>query len=225
MLKDYNIIKCRLNIPVVQPISQNKEVTPTTQDQIIEPDLGYDALSRVKVNGVDSSIDPNIQPENIRAGVSILNIEGNCEPDKPDQNKTVNPSVEEQVIRPDTGYELASVTINPIQTENKDVIPSIQNQTILPSEGKFINEINVSAVDNTIDNNITPNNIKSGVSILGINGQVIEKVGQNKTASPRTSQQIIIPDIGYNALNQVIINAVDNSIDQNIIAENIKKRS
>ena len=45
---------------------------------------------------------------------------------------------------------------------------------------------------------------------------------QTKTIVPTTSQQIVTPDQSYNALSSVTVNAVDNTIDSNIVAENIK---
>lgn len=84
--------------------------TPTTEAQIIPE--GY--TSGGIIGAVSSDIDSNIIPTNIRAGVSVLGIEGNLEPDKPDQSKTVTPTTQEQVIRGDTGYELAQVTVNPV---------------------------------------------------------------------------------------------------------------
>lgn len=62
----------------------------------------------------------------------------NVEPDKPDQTKSCTPTTSQQVIEPDTGYELTSVIVN--------------------------------AVTSSIDNNIQPENIKSGVEILGVTG-------------------------------------------------------
>lgn len=55
------------------------------------------------------------------------------------------------------------------------------------------------------------------------NGEKIK--GQEKTITPSTSQQTITPDTdeGYNALTSVTVNAVDNTIDSNIQASNIKK--
>lgn len=41
---------------------------------------------------------------------------------------------------------------------------------------------------------------------------------QSKTATPTTSQQVITPDNNYDGLSQVTVNAVDNTIDNNIIA-------
>lgn len=92
-------------------IEASKSVTPTTSAQTVTPSQGYDGIAEVEVAAVDSTIDANIVQANIRAGVTILGVQGNLEPDKPDQTKTCTPTTSQQVIEPDTGYELASVTV------------------------------------------------------------------------------------------------------------------
>ena len=100
--------------PIVS--STSLEITPQTNEQVFVPETGayYD---KVSVGAVTSSIDENISPLNIRKGVSILGVDGNLEPDKPDQNKTINPTTNNQVVVADTGYELASVTVNAVTNE------------------------------------------------------------------------------------------------------------
>lgn len=57
---------------------------------------------------------------------------------------------------------------------------------------------------------IIANNIKSGVSILGVTGTYSgESVSaQSKSATPSTSAQTILPDTGYDYLSQVNIAAI-----------------
>lgn len=69
---------------------------------------------------------------------------------------------------------------------------------------------------------ILPENIRAGVNILGINGSVVELNGETKTITPSTSQQTITPSSGKNAITQATVSAVDNTIDNNITAGNIK---
>ena len=54
---------------------QNKAVAPTTSEQTITPDDGYE-LASVTVEAVTSDIDSNIIAENIKQGVTILGVTG-----------------------------------------------------------------------------------------------------------------------------------------------------
>jgi hypothetical protein len=58
--------------------SQVKEITPTTERQVANPDKGF-KLTGVVVNAVTSAIDENIQPENIKSGTTILGVTGTLE--------------------------------------------------------------------------------------------------------------------------------------------------
>lgn len=55
---------------------QAKTATPSTSQQVIRPDTGYDALSQVTIGAVTSAIDPNIVAGNIKQGVTILGVTG-----------------------------------------------------------------------------------------------------------------------------------------------------
>lgn len=58
--------------------------------------------------------------------------------------------------------------------ETLNVTPAIISQEIEPAEGiDGFSRVNVSAVNATIDSNILPQNIKEGVSILGVNGSLV----------------------------------------------------
>lgn len=58
---------------------------------------------------------------------------------------------------------------------------------------------------------LTPNNIRQGVTILGVEGTMSSTEGlkpQQKTVTPKTTQQVVVPDESYNALSQVTVNAI-----------------
>lgn len=59
------------------PSLQSKTATPSTSQQVIQPDAGYDGLEKVTIAGVTAAIDSNIQAGNIKSGVSILGVTGN----------------------------------------------------------------------------------------------------------------------------------------------------
>ena len=68
-----------VNIPEKNYKTQEKTAVPTTSEQRIIPDSSFDALSAVNISAVDSTIDSNIIPTNIKKGVSILGVEGTLE--------------------------------------------------------------------------------------------------------------------------------------------------
>ena len=115
------------------------------------------------------------------------------------------------------------LSIVELKGETKTVTPTTSQQTITPSSGKNgITQVTVNAVTSSIDNNIQASNIKSGVSILGVNGNVVELKGETKTITATTSQQTINPSSGKNGITQITVNPVTSSIDANIVAGNIK---
>ena len=186
--------------------TQTKTVTPTTSEQVIVGDDGYN-LSSVTVKAVTKDIDENIQPNNIKQGVSILGVEGNVAPDKPDQSKIVNPTTSQQLITADIGYELAQVTVNAVTSDiddniqsgnikqgitilgingslipdkpdqTKTVTPTTEEQIITADNGFELASVTVNAVTSSIDENIIPENIKEGVDILGVSGTFVGEGG------------------------------------------------
>ena len=142
------------------------------------------------------------------------------------QDKTIT---ENGIYAADADYTgLGEVTVNvpsgqPVIT-GLNVTPTTSAQTIVaPSGTDGYSPVNVGAVTSSIDNNITAENIKKDVQILGVTGNVVELNGETRTITPTTFQQVITPSSGKNAITQATVEAVTSSIDNNIIAGNIKK--
>lgn len=107
--------------------------------------------------------------------------------------------------------------------EAKEITPTTSEQTITASGSvDGFSPITVKAVTSAIDDDIVAGNIKSGVTILGVEGSVVELAGEEIEVTPSTSEQTIEPTEGKNGITQVSVLAVTSSIDVNIIAENIK---
>ena len=64
--------------PTVGPVAiyQQKTVDASLNAIEVTADAGFEALSKVTVNGVTAAVDPNITPGNIKAGVNILGVGG-----------------------------------------------------------------------------------------------------------------------------------------------------
>ena len=229
---------------------QNKTITPTTTTQTVSVDTGYDCLGEVTVRAVTSSIDSNITASNVRSGTEILGVLGTLVEAKPEQTKTATLSTSGNVlITPSTGYTLSSVVVpqvtsdidNNITASNikagirilgvegtyetpaviTTITPSTSLQTVTPSTGYVFSQVTVPAVTSSIDANISGGNIKSGVSILGITG-TYETPAVNVTVNPSKVLQTINPIQGQH-FNTITVDPVTASIDQNIIASNIKR--
>lgn len=72
-----------------------------------------------------------------------------------------------------TGIKQAEITeaYDASELQTKEIQPKVTDQTVLPDEGKTgFSSVTVKAVTSAIDANIVPENIKAGVTILGVTG-------------------------------------------------------
>ncbi len=78
-------------------------------------------------------------------------------------------------------------------------------------------------LDETEKSKLTPDNIRQGITILGVEGNMsgTEDVkAQSKEATPKKTQQVITPDEGYNYLSQVTVLAIPYSESPNAAGGN-----
>lgn len=167
---------------------QTKTVNPTTSIQNIIADAGYDALSQVTINAIQTETktvtsNGTVTPSsgkyltsvtvNVPTGSTINN-----------QDKTVTPTTSQQTITADSGYTgLGAVTVNRIPTNY-----------LIPSGNKSITA-NGTNIDVAAYSTVSVN-VSSTIN------------NQNKTVTPTTSQQTINADSGYSGLGTVTVNAI-----------------
>lgn len=253
-------------------------VKPSTKQQVISPSTGYDGFDTLTIGAVDSTIDTNITPANIKKGVEILGVIGTydnyVEPKLQektiDSSSLINTTSDSALenITPDEGYDgLSKVSItkvnlmpnhttavgslpdvgkyayfNPdsgydgfkrfgfrINYQEPTIDPSTNSQTIDPSTGyACFKNVTVNPVTSSIDSNITADNIKNGVEILGVTGtydnssNLLSKLdisvtypSDNKFSSVKFGNYDGVAAINYKTVRQD--KTVDSSINSQVV--------
>ena len=103
--------------------------------------------------------------------------------------------------------------------DSLSITPTTSQQTITaPSGTDGYSPITVSAVDDTIDSNITSGNIKSGVTILGVTGTApkriagVRSIDQNGTYSVVRSDNTFLSSLHVDVVPSGVINITNNGI-------------
>ena len=217
-------------------------ITPSAIEQVIP--AGYHN-GNGKVRAVSASVDSNIQSNNIKKGITILGVTGNLDV-LDTSDATANRST---ILIGSTAY-VNGEKITGIMPNNGRLTyqPSIRAQAIPTG---YTSGGSIAAVTHTIDDNIRPGNIKQGVTILGVEGN-LTSTGIDTSDATATADKILSGYTAYvdddkitgtmsnrgslsvtprtNSLSyaggyysSINIGAVTASIDSNIIASNIKQ--
>lgn len=156
--------------------------------------------------------------DKISEGNTILGVEGTAGAggiDTSDATATVK-----DILAGKTAY-VDGEKLEGTMANNGDLIVTPNTDEQDHSAG-YYNSVQVRPVTSSVDTNIKAENIKSGISILGVAGSVIELNGHELEVTPSTEQKVIEPEENYNAITRVTVKAVTSSIDPNITPENIK---
>lgn len=142
-------------------------------------------------------------------------IEGTCSFDANTQDATASAS---EILTGKTAYN-KGVKITGTMKNNGSVKGKITTKT-----GKYTvpqgyhDGSGTVDIDSTEQAKLIPANIREGITILGVQGEMTgteDARPQSKTVTPTTSQQTILPDEGYNYLSQVVVNAIPYSESDN----------
>lgn len=220
-----------LGTVTVQPAPvETAEIKSSATQQVVTPSDGKVGLSSVTVNPYildDKTADSSTNTQIITSSEDGLNSV-TINPYVLD-SKTVDSSTVSQTITSDADG-LASVTVNPYVLESKTVNPSFVDQTVTPSANyDGLSSVKVNKVTSDVDQNIAPNNIKLGVTILGVEGAYDPISGittESKTVNSSTvAQKITATSADY--LSEVNINpyvldskTVDASTNDQVVTSN-----
>ena len=189
------------------PTLQSKTATPSTSQQIITPDSGYDGLSQITVEAIPSGSlsTPTISSSGLitaQVGTSGYLASGTKVTKQltTQAAKTVTPTASEQTVVNSAVYTTGAVKVAAVPTETKTITA---NGTYTPSSGKYLTQVTVnvpaSGID-TSDATATANDIAEGVTAY-VNGEKI--TGTIQKAS--TVYNLGLPEVQAEKVNDTRI--------------------
>lgn len=158
------------------PVLQDKTVSPTTSQQTVTADSGYDGLDTVTVNAIQTetkTVAPSTSQQNVTpsSGKYLSQVTVNAMPTATQATPSITVNASGLITATATqtaGYVAAgtkSATKQLAFQAAKTITPTTVNQTAV-SSGYYTG----GAVTVEGDSNLVAGNIKSGVSIFGVNG-------------------------------------------------------
>ena len=172
------------------------------------------AVNKV-VFGSETLIDltaDTITPEDLKKGVTAHDksgavIEGTNTNDADTQDAT---AAQAELLKDKTAY-VRGVKITGTMPNNGSVqgnINEVNSDYTIPLG--FHDGSGKVAIDSTEKAKLVPGNIKSGITVLGVTGsyggESIEV--QQKEVTPTLSEQVVLPDEGFDYLSQVTVKAI-----------------
>ena len=180
------------------------------------------AVSKVIYGGttlIDLTTD-TVTPDKLLTGITAHGkdgelIEGTCSFDANTQDATASAS---EILTGKTAYNKGAKITGTMKNNGsvKGKITTKAGKYTVP-QGYHDGSGTVD-IDSTEQAKLIPANIREGITILGVQGEMTgteDAKPQSKTVTPTTSQQTVLPDEGFNYLSQVVVNAIPYSESDN----------
>lgn len=155
----------------------------------------------------------SVTPDKLLAGETAHDksgeaIAGTCTFDVDSTDATVTAA---EILKGKTGYARGSKVTGTMLNHGAvaGTISGKDDSYVVPvgyHDGSGIVEI-----DETEKAKLVPGNIRSGVTVLGVEGEMTgteDVKSQTKTISPSIEQQTVLPDLGYNYLSEIVVDAI-----------------
>lgn len=138
-----------------------------------------------------------------RAGTILT---GACNYDSDTTDATATAS---EILNTKTAY-VNGAKVTGSMTNNGAVTAVLDDLTDYTIPAGYHDGSGTVSIDSVEQAKIIPGNIKAGVEILGIVGTYSggSASAQSKTATPTSVQQVVLPDVGYDYLSQVTVEAI-----------------
>lgn len=144
-------------------------------------------------------------------------VQGSCTYDADTSDATATAS---ELLSGSTAYvngNLITGTMTNVGQQTSTISTKAQSVTIASGYHDGSGSVSISSTEQA---KIIASNILQGVTILGVTGNVSPSsdvhIEASKTATPSSSSQTILPSSGYDALAQVVVNAVPYTETDNV---------
>lgn len=154
-----------------------------------------------------------VTPEKLLKGASCHDksgevIQGTCDYDSNTSDATATAS---EILNDETAYVAGNKIVGTMVNNgafSKNITTKAEQVTIPIGYHDGSGKIGIDATEQA---KLIAGNIKNGVTILGVTGELEPSssvTAQAKTVTPSTTKQTVIPDTGTDYLSQVIVNAI-----------------
>lgn len=174
---------CSEDIDIV-PVLDTLNVKPTTAEQNFSVAGGFSGIGAVKVEG--------IKTESVRVKSSL-------------SAQTIKPSASDSFID--------EIEVEPIKLESATVVPTTTAQNVVPSgQNDALSAVRVEGIQ-TEQPTFTTNGIHTAPTgkffdKVVVNVADIPAVLQEKTATPTKQPQVVLPDVNFEGMSKVTLEAI-----------------